>query len=170
MSIGHPLVNIYAGNGGQWGENEGVKWDYDSSAIKGTNALHVDTEWQFDGLTLDKFGYDKIDAPQGDVLKSRLNLDIDIPIGFLRDTIREGYGDAVTPIDAYLEGSGFVSEPGAVNLYVAELLMQAYLGLRAGVLTGSPRPQDTRFDQNFQDSFRSNYKVDERSFFNQHQL
>ena len=121
----------------------------DRAPLKGTNAFHVDTEWRFDGLTLDRFGYDKIEAPQGYVLKSRLNLDIDIPIGFLRDTIREAYGDAGMPIDDYLEGLGSVSEPGAVNLYVAELLMQAYLGLRAGVLTGSPRPQDTRFNKNY---------------------
>jgi len=102
---GHPLVNIYAGNGGQWGENEGVRWDYDSSALKGTNALHVVTEYQFDGLTLDKFGYDKIDfaeAPGGSVLKPRLNLDIDIPVGFLHNIITEG-------------------SPGVLPLYTAEL-------------------------------------------------
>ncbi len=135
--VSHPLVNIYVGNGSQWGENEGVKWDYDSSAFEGTNALHVQTEYQFDGLTLDKFGYDKIDAPQGYVLKPRLNLDIDVPIWFLQDTIIEGFGEA----------------PGAANLYAAELLMQAYLGLRADRLANSgSRPQDTRFDRNFEDS------------------
>jgi hypothetical protein len=137
---GHPLVNTYAANGGHWGENEGIKWDYNSSYRQGTNALHVQTEYQFDGLTLDKFGYDKIDfpeAPGGSVLKSGLNLDIDVPISFLQDAIVEGYGQY----------------PGILPIYAAELLMQAYLTVRADSLTNSePRPQDTRFDQNFDES------------------
>jgi hypothetical protein len=137
---GHPLVNIYAANGGHWGQNEGVKWDYNSSAFKGTNALHVQTEYQFDGLTLDKFGYDKIDVPEapgGSILKSRLNLDIDIPINFLNDAVSEGYGQY----------------PDILPLYAAELLMQAYLNVRADSLTNSePRPQDPQFNNNFQES------------------
>jgi uncharacterized membrane protein len=137
--IGHPLVNKYVGNGGWWGENEGVKWDYDSGSREGTNALHVQTEYQFDGLTLDKFGYDVVDAPRGTVLKPRLNLDIDVPITFLQNAIIEGTGEY----------------PEMFPLYAAELLMQAYLKVRADFLANSePRAQDARFNENYGDSLK----------------
>lgn len=53
--IGHPLVNKYAGNGGQYGDNPEAQWDYNTSPLSGTNGIHADVEHRFDGYVLDKF-------------------------------------------------------------------------------------------------------------------
>jgi hypothetical protein len=137
--IGHPLVNLYAGNGGQYGNNSPVKWDYDKSAFSGTNALHCDVERRFDGYVLNKFGFDEFQTPEGNVIKSpRLDLDIDIPVKFLKDAIGEAFGKS--------------AEPSLFNLARAEMYIQIFLYARANGLIDNNYPEDSRFLENYNDA------------------
>jgi hypothetical protein len=63
--IGHPFVNRYVGNDGQWGDKDPVKWDYEKSALSEANWSHINIEERFDGQVLSKFGFDEFQTTQG---------------------------------------------------------------------------------------------------------
>lgn len=97
--VTHPeWVNDLAANKGEHGPNPPVVWDKTNPFYKDTNWEHVKAEKKGDWYALNKFGfneYEYIDPESGvssTIKNPKLDIDIDIPVFFLRKALKDAYG------------------------------------------------------------------------------